>query len=86
MHNRKLNENYLSIRVRLYKNLKSKSSMPLLPDEDSLVELKHVHLQCYLRLNALKTTLPSLNITDRKWERIIMKHQCGLVEINCCHL
>ena len=48
MHDRKLNENYLSIRVRLYKNLKSKSSMPLLPDEDSLVELKHVHLQCYL--------------------------------------
>ena len=62
MYNRKLNESYLSTRVHLIKNLKSKSSMPLLPDPDSLVELKHVHWQCYVRLNAPKTTQPSWNI------------------------
>ena len=51
MYNRKLNKNYLSIRVRLYKNFKSKSSMPLPPDPDSFIELKRVHLQCFVWLN-----------------------------------
>ena len=63
--------------MRLYKNLKSKSSMPLPLDPDPLVELKRVHLQYYVRLNALKTTLTSLNIMDRKGQ----KHQCGLASV-----
>ena len=40
--------------------------MPIPPDPDSLDELKRVHLHCYVWLNALKTTLPPLNIMDRK--------------------
>ena len=71
--------------MRLYKNPKPKSSMPLPLGSDSLVELKSVNLQCYVWRNTLKTTLSSLNIVDRKWLRIIVKHQCGLVEINCRH-
>ena len=42
--------------------------MLLLPDPDSLTEeLKHVHLQCYVWLNTLKTTLPSLNTEFYGW-------------------
>ena len=44
MCNQKLYEIYLSTKEGLYENLKQKSSMPLPPDLDSLVqELKHVH-------------------------------------------
>ena len=43
MYNRKLNENYLPVRMHFYKNPKSKSSKPLPPNPDSLAELKHVH-------------------------------------------
>ena len=44
MYNGKLNKNYLSTRVRLYKKLKPKSSMPLLPHPHSFVEeKKRVH-------------------------------------------
>ena len=43
--------------MRLCKNLKPKSSMSLLPDPNL-----RLHLQCYVCLNAAKTTLPSLNI------------------------
>ena len=41
-------ENYVDTRVRLYKNLKSKSSMPLPPDPDSLEQvIKRSHFQTY---------------------------------------
>ena len=44
---RKVNENYLSKSMRLYENLKPKSSMPPSPDPDSFIEeTKRVHLQC----------------------------------------
>ena len=43
--------------------------MSLPQDPDSLVEkLKHVHLQCYFWLNALKSILPSLNIEYYGWK------------------
>ena len=43
--------------------------MPLPPNADSLIEeLKHVHLQCYVWLNALEATLPSLNILFYGWQ------------------
>ena len=43
----KVNENYLSKRMRLYGNFKPKSSMPISPDPDSLIEeTKRVYLQC----------------------------------------
>ena len=61
MYNRKLNENYLSTIIRLYENLKPKTSE--LPDPDSLAEeIKRVHLQCYILLNAPKASLLALNI------------------------
>ena len=58
IYNGKLNENCLPTKVRLYKNLKPKSSMLLPLNPDSLVEkLKRVHLPRYVWLNALKATL-----------------------------
>ena len=69
MYNGKLNENCLSTRVCSYKNLKPKPSMQLPPDPDSLVDrLKCVHLKCYFWLNALKVTLPLLNIGSYGWK------------------
>ena len=63
MYKGKLNENYLLTRVRLHENFKPKSSIPLSPDLDFLAgKLKRVHLQCYVWLNAIKATLPLLNI------------------------
>ena len=57
------NENYVSTRVRLYKNFKTESSMPLLPDPYLLAkELKCIPLQCSVCLNTLKAILPSLNV------------------------
>lgn len=45
MHNEKSNKNYVSARVRLYKNLNIKSSMLSPPDPDLLVEeLKRIQL------------------------------------------
>ena len=43
--------------------------MPLPSNTDSLIEeLKHVHLQSYVWLNALEATLPSLNILFYGWQ------------------
>ena len=52
MCNEKSNKNYLSALVLLHEDLKTMSSMPLLPSPESLVEkLKHVHLQCFIYSN-----------------------------------
>lgn len=49
--------------MRIYKNRKQKSSMLLPPNPNSLAnKLKRVHSRCYFWVNALKSTLPSLNI------------------------
>ena len=67
MYNVTLKKKYLLARVCLCENLKS--SMPLPPNPDSLVEvLKCVHLQSYVWLNAIKATLPSLNIAFYGWK------------------
>ena len=47
----------------------SKSSMPLLSGPDLLAEkIKLVHLQCYVWLNVVKATLPSLDIECCDWK------------------
>ena len=76
LYNGKLNENYLLTRVRLYENLKPKSSIPLSPDLHFLAEkLKRVHLRCYVWLNAIKATLPLLNIDiNRMWKGIATEY------------
>ena len=44
----KENENYVDTRIRLYENLKRKSSMPLPPDPDSVIQvIKRAHHQTY---------------------------------------
>ena len=69
IYNGKLNKTYLSTRVCVYKNLKTKLSILLSPDPDSLVEeLKSIHLQSNVLLNALKAILPSLNIDFYRWK------------------
>ena len=44
--------------MRLNENLKPESSTLLPPNPDLLAELKHVHLQCYVWLNALNRSSP----------------------------
>ena len=56
--NVEFNEDHLSTRVRLNENLKPESSMLLSSHPDLLAELKRVHLQCYVWLNALKPSSP----------------------------
>ena len=55
MHGDKIRESYVSTRVRLYKNLKTKSSVSLPADPDSICEeIKRVHLQSFIWCNCLK--------------------------------
>ena len=69
MYNDRLNKSSLSTRESSYENRKPNSSMYFPSDPDSLFEeLKPVHLQCYIWLNDLKPTLPSLNIEFDGWE------------------
>ena len=69
MHTGKLNKGYLSTRVCLSENLRPKMLMSPPPDLDSLAEeLKRVHLQCYVWLNALKTPFRPLNVVFYGWK------------------
>ena len=69
MCNGKINKNYLLAKVYLYENLQPKSSVSLPPDPDSVVkELKHVHLQCYVCLDALKANFFVLDIVWYGWK------------------
>ena len=55
--------------MRLYENFKPKSSIPLPPDQDSLVaKIKRVHTQRYILLNVFRGTLLSLNIDCYEWK------------------
>lgn len=69
MHNGKLNEGNLSIRVCLYENLTPRSLIPLPPDLDDLLKkLKRILLQCFVWPNALKATFSSLSIAFCAWK------------------
>ena len=57
------------VAFELHENLKSRSSMLLAPDPDSLVEeLKCVHRHSYVWLNTLKGTILSLDIECYGWK------------------
>ena len=58
----------VSTRVRLYKNLKTKSSVSLPADPDSICEeIKRVHLQSFIWCNCLKTIIPSIDPDSYGW-------------------
>ena len=59
----KTNGSYVDTRIRLYQNLKTKSSASLPADPDSICqEIKRVHLQSFIWINCLQTILPALNV------------------------
>ena len=62
-------EEYVDTRVRLYKHLSCKSSMPLLPDPDSLVQvIKRAHFQTFEWLRCCEPVINHLNLQDCGWE------------------
>ena len=75
MYNGKLNKNYLSTSVRLYENLKTKSSV-LLPQIQ-------IH---FLKNYNWFVDRARYSWMLLKWDWIIVKYQYGLVEISCHHL
>lgn len=65
----KAKRNFFINKSALCENWKPKSSMPLPPCPDSFVEdVKSVHLQCCIWLNALKVTLSSLKVEFNEWK------------------
>lgn len=61
-------EDYLATRIRLYQNLKSKSSMPIPPDPDSVVQvIKRVHLQVYQWLRCCIPWIDTLPLDENGW-------------------
>ena len=75
MYNGKLNKNYLSTSVRLYENLKPKSSV-LLPQ---------IQIHFLKNYNWFVDRARYIWML-LKWDWIIVKYQYGLVEISCHHL
>ena len=75
MYNGKLNKNYLSTSVRLYENLKPKSS----------VQLPQIQIHFLKNYNWF-VGRARYSWMLLKWDWIIVKYQYGLVEISCHHL
>ena len=64
----KENESYVETRIRLYQNLKSKSSMPLPPDPDSVLQvIKRAHHQTYLWLRCCERMVDRLPFEGNGW-------------------
>ena len=62
-------EDYVDTRVRMYTNMKVKSSAPLMPDPDSLLqEIKRIHLQCFYWLNCLEYFVKRLDVEEYGWK------------------
>jgi hypothetical protein len=65
----KSNESYVGTRIRLYKNLKTKSSASLPADPDSIrQEIKRVHIQSYIWLHCLDVIIMPLDTSLYEWQ------------------
>ena len=68
IYNGSLNESFVESRVRLYKNLKKKTSAAIPVDPDStLQEIKRVHLQSFIWLRCLDPIIPILDVRQFGW-------------------
>lgn len=68
LYNGKSTESYVDTRVRLYQNLKKKSSAAIPADPDSNIqEIKRCHFQSYIWLRCLEPIIPSLDFTKYGW-------------------
>ena len=64
----KSNEDYVDTRVRLYKNLKVKSSMPLPPDPLSVIQvIRRAHHQAYTWFHCGDPIIAHLALEDNGW-------------------
>ena len=62
-------DNYLDTRVRIYKSLKRKISMTILPDPDSeKLAIKSVHLQTFTCLSCCKQNIQNLDLEQLGWK------------------
>ena len=65
---RKDDEDYVGTRIRLYKSLKNKSSMPLSPDLDSVIQvIKRAHYQAYEWYHCGQQKTNHLDLEDCGW-------------------
>ena len=68
LYSGKIGESYIETRVRLYENLKVKSSMPLPPDPLSVIEaIKRSHFQAYIWYNSDVAVIEKLESEDNGW-------------------
>ena len=68
LYSGKIGESYIKTRVRLYENLKVKSSMPLPPDPLSVIQVvKRSHFQAYIWYNSDVAVIEKLELEDNGW-------------------
>ena len=68
LYSGKPDEDYIGTRVRIYENLKVKSSMPLPPDPLSVVQvIKRAHHETYTWYNCDKATIQYLSLENNGW-------------------
>eukprot|EP00794_Sanderia_malayensis_P005090 gene5090-biopygen4150 len=69
MYNGKVNESYLETRVRIYKSMKTKTSMSIPPDQDSVLQaIKRVHYQAFHWHRCSDITIPEVSFEDHGWK------------------
>ena len=68
LYSGKIDEDYIDTRIRLYENLKVKSSMPLPPDPLSVIQvIKRAHLQAYTWYHCDSPIIQKLPLEDNGW-------------------
>ena len=61
-------EDYVDTRIRLYKSLKNKSSMPLPLDQDSVIQvIKRAHCQAYEWFRCGQPSIDHINLNEFGW-------------------
>ena len=69
MYNGKANKRYLETRVRIYKGMKTKTSMSITPDQDSVLQaIKRVHYQAFHWYRCTDITIPEVSFEDHGWK------------------
>ena len=69
MYSGNVGEEYVETRVRMYKNLKKKSSMSLPPDPDSVIQvIKRAHLQAFIWYNCDRPFIENLKLEENGWK------------------
>eukprot|EP00794_Sanderia_malayensis_P017944 gene17944-biopygen12930 len=68
VYNGAAEETYVQTRINIYRNMKSKSSLPLPPDPDSVREaIKRVHCQVFTWIRCCKVTIEDIPADENGW-------------------